>query len=73
MSDLSPNEGSKIFYWGGINTAYFESFIAPKVKCKNSERNNSHMKESINTFKFYRGIHMIMTGDKRGKDLWSNN
>jgi hypothetical protein len=30
MSDLSPNEGSKIFYWGGINTAYFESFIAPK-------------------------------------------
>jgi hypothetical protein len=46
MSDLSPNEGSKNIYGGGINMAYFESVIAPKVKCKNS----SHMMESINNF-----------------------
>ena len=66
MSDLSPNEGSKIFYGGGINTAYFESVIAPKVKCKN----NSHTKESIIDFLLYRGINMFMTGDKRGIDLY---
>jgi hypothetical protein len=34
MSDLSPNEGSKIFYGGGINTAYFESFMRQKSNAK---------------------------------------